>query len=110
MLGHRSGAKSRQSEREKRGARSDGDVLLAVDRVSHRTRVDRSAALKVPQDFSGGGVERHKIPFRVAGENEPTSGRKHSGPRRREMLELPLDLTRRGIDSANRSPKRLRVI
>ena len=99
---------SRKAEGEKGRAGGNGDVLLAIDGVRHGSRVDGSAALEVPENFAGGGVERHKIAISIARENEAARSRKHAGPRWREMLQLPLDLTRGRIDRANRAGNTLK--
>src|SRR3954468_20665804 len=51
-------------------ARRHGDVLPTVDAVAGRARVVPAAALELPQQLTGLGVERVELPGRLAAEHE----------------------------------------
>jgi len=79
-----------QGEGEQGGAGGYGYVLFAVDGVRHGRGVDGGAALKVPEHFAAGGIERDEVAFGVSGEDEAAAGRQDAGPGWRWMLEFPL--------------------
>src|SRR5260370_5642261 len=62
---------SGQRESEKSAACRDGHVLFPVNGEGHRRRIDRGAALEVPEGLARRGVQGDKVSFRVAREDQP---------------------------------------
>src|SRR5271170_4792344 len=79
------------------------DVLLAVDFVADGIRAGGVAHEELPQGLPGVGVEREEVAFVAAAEDQPTGGAEHGHPRRSQKLELPTQLSRCGLESANRA-------
>src|SRR5215470_12800088 len=90
----------RQAEGEESRAGGYGNVLSAVDGVGHRRRINRSAALEVPQGFASGGVERDEVAFGVAGEDQPAIRRKNARPGWRRVFPFPCYFAGLGIECA----------
>src|SRR5262249_7712275 len=61
--------RTRQREGHHRGAGGDGEVLLAVERVSHRRSDDHAAGLELPERRAGAGIEGDED-LRVAASSE----------------------------------------
>src|SRR5574341_1303115 len=78
-------------------------VLLAVHRVTDRIGLNPRAGLKPPERFARLGVEREEMPFATGAEDQPASGRKHSGHRVRVSLEFPAYLSSLRFDGFHRA-------
>jgi len=51
-------------------SRRNSHVLLSIDRETHRRRIHRCSALKVPQRFTGSSLQRYEVPFRITREHQ----------------------------------------
>src|SRR6266566_4532217 len=79
---------SGQRESEKSAARRDSHVLFPVNGEGHRRRIDRGAALEVPEGLARRGVQGDKVSFRVAGEDQPPCRGKHAAPESSQKVLL----------------------
>src|ERR1700729_2699076 len=73
-------------------ARTDDDILLAVNHVGRRGRVDAGAGLELPKHFAAGIVVGLEPAVGFAGEDEAAGGRKNPTDHRLRRLDLPGDL------------------
>src|SRR5580704_19622912 len=79
-------------------ARTDDDILLAVDHVRRRGGIDAGASLELPKHFASGGVVRFKPPVGFAGEQEAAGGGENAADHGLRRFDLPGDLTRVVVD------------
>src|SRR6185295_13948498 len=90
-----------QCEREERGSGSDGDVLLAINRVAHRTAVDLPSERYFPEQRPRLGIESEEVAFTATAKDHIAGGRKDSSPRDVVHLELPLLVESPGVKRTN---------
>ena len=81
-------------------------VLLSVEQVGLR-RVRDHADPGVPQRLALGGVERHEVARAIAGKQQPSGGRQHTGrTSTARQLMAPRDLRGLRIDRGDRAARR----
>src|SRR3954453_22670902 len=78
-----------------------GDVLPPVDAVAARARVVPAAALELPQQLTGLGVERVELARRLAAEHEVATGREQRGAHRDVVLPAPRLLAGARVERAD---------
>src|SRR5207247_3525761 len=101
------------------GTSSHGDVLLAVDVVGNRKRVDRVIGTDLPQDVAGRFIERLEVAIELASEHQAATGRKHRAGLRRASAGRPdrrtvgkpdrIDTSEIAVAVGNRSSLELRT-
>src|SRR6185503_6363537 len=85
---------STKREREQRVARGNRDVLLAVHRVTHRTRVHLTTERRLPQQCTRARIQCKEIAFLAAAEHDVTGGRQYTAPGDVGHFVFPLRLER----------------
>src|SRR5665213_3301437 len=73
-------------------AGGDGDVLLAVDGIRHRRRIDAGAAIVLPQLVAVLRIERLEPAVALAVEHEPPCRSQHAADQRLGRLHAPGNL------------------
>src|SRR6266481_783996 len=74
------------------------DILLAVDRIRGRRRVDAGAGVESPQHLAVPGVIGAEAPIAFAGEDEAAGCRQNAADHRLRRLYLPTNLAGVVID------------
>src|SRR5258708_19234843 len=92
-----------ESECIEGAARGDGNVFLSIHSKGYGRGIDGATHLEVPERFAGGRVQGDEVSFGVAREHQASSSRQHARPRRRGVLELPLDRSGCGINRLQKS-------
>ena len=82
-------------------ARTDDNVLLAVDRVGGRRRVDAGSGKERPQDLAALGVIGPEPAVALAGEHETAGRGERAAHHRQRRLHLPLDLAGVVVDGGD---------
>src|ERR1700722_4180611 len=73
-------------------ARTDDDILLAVDHVGRRRRIDARASLELPKHFASGRVVGFEPAVGLASEEKAAGCGENAANHRLRRLDLPGDL------------------
>src|ERR1700722_10186294 len=82
-------------------ARTDDDILLAVDHVGRRGRIDARAGLELPEHFTVGVVVSFEPAVGLAGEEKAAGCDENAADHRLRRLNLPGDFPGVVIDRAD---------
>src|ERR1700722_8922363 len=82
-------------------ARTDDDILLAVDHVGRRGRIAAGAGLELPEHFAGGVVVSLEPAVGFAGEDKPARGGENAADHGLRRLDLPGDFPGVVVDGGN---------
>src|SRR4051794_13638525 len=80
-----------------------GDELLAVDAVGAGARVVAAAALELPQQFAGLGVQRVELAGGLAAEDQVAAGGQQRGAHRDVVAPAPLLAAGPWVEGADRA-------
>src|SRR5580692_2097680 len=88
-------------------ARTDHDILLAVNHVGGRRRIDACTGPEAPQFLAVGRIVGRELAIALTRENKTARSGENASDHRLRRLDLPFDLARVVVNSRNVARLRL---